>query len=130
MAANAPPQWKQAGGLSLDMVLPAAGRKLVFTKVGGDPKLALAIRPQQSMRWGIGLLWSAIWVVIGLAVFGTLRHETAITQLMRLLPLAVSILCILGFCVLPGAFSVWAFAIFVTSALIISLRKPASAVTT
>ena len=57
----------------MPILLPAIGKKFVFTKVGGDPKLALAIRPQQSVRWGISLIWSAIWVAIAISVLVTLQ---------------------------------------------------------
>lgn len=122
-AANAPLAWRQAGGLSLDIELPKSGRKLVFTKVGGDPKLALAVRPQESMRWGIGVLWSAIWIVFGVSVLATLRHPSAVHRLLSQLPWAVAILGIVGFFALPGPLRIGSFVLFVIGALIVAFRK-------
>jgi hypothetical protein len=49
--------WTEAGGLSLDMTLPRGGRELTFTKVGGDPQLILAFRPEESVSRGMGAVW-------------------------------------------------------------------------
>lgn len=129
MATNAGPVWNQAGGLSIDVELPISGRKLVFTKVGGDPKLALAVRPQESMRWGISLIWSAVWIVLGATVLATLRHETAVRRLTRRLPMVAAIFGVLGFCVLPGSLSICSFVVFVFAALIVAFRKQPSSAT-
>ncbi|MBC8168013.1 MAG: hypothetical protein H7Y20_19355, partial [Bryobacteraceae bacterium] len=69
--------WTQAGGLSLGFELPTTGQKLVFSKAGGDPKLALGLRPQESVRWGLNLVWTLVWLTVGLGVAIAMRSGTA-----------------------------------------------------
>jgi hypothetical protein len=112
--------WKQAGGLSLDMNLPTSGRKLVFTKSGGDPKLALAIRPQESVRWGMSLIWSAVWSLIAATILLTLRKATGLRRLIHLFPYVVAVFGILGFCVLPSPLNAASFILFLFGAIIVA----------
>lgn len=118
--------WKQAGGLSLEFNLPTTGRKLVFSKAGGDPKLALAVRPQESIRWGLNLVWSVVWVAIGLGIVVAVRSQSAVRRLSSQLPIAVAILSVLGFVVLPRPLSGCAFVTFVIASLIVAWmnRRP------
>ena len=120
------PAWTQAGGLSLEFVLPASGKKLVFTKAGGDPKLALAVRPQESIRWGLNLVWTVIWLAIGLGVMAAVRSASVVSRLSQQLPLAVAVLGVLGFIVLPSPLNGCAFATFVIASLIVAWinRRP------
>ncbi len=115
--------WRQAGGLSLDINLPASGHKLVFTKAGGDPKLALAIRPQASIRWGISLVWSAVWVLIGITVLVTLRSASGLNRLIHQLPMALAIFGVIGFCVLPSPLNAASFALFLVSTVITAWKR-------
>jgi hypothetical protein len=112
--------WTQTGGLSLEFQLPTTGRKLVFSKAGGDPRLALAVRPQQSIRWGLNLVWSAVWLAIGVGIVLAVRSASVIGRLSRQLPVAVAVLSVLGFIVLPGTLGGCAFATFVISSLIVA----------
>lgn len=118
--------WKQAGGLSLDFSLPATGRKLVFSKAGGDPKLALAVRPQESIRWGLNLVWSAIWITIGVGIAAAVHSASSVRRISTLLPIAVAVLGVLGFFVLPRPLSTGAFVTFVIASLIVAWfnRRP------
>ena len=120
-------RWNQAGGLSLDFQLPTTGKKLVFSKVGGDPKLALAVRPQESIRWGLNLAWSAVWLAIGLAVILAVRSPSITKRLSREIPIAAAVLSGLGFFILPGALGGLAFVAFVTASVVVAWihRDPA-----
>lgn len=120
-------RWSQSGGLSLDFQLPTTGKKLVFSKVGGDPKLALAVRPQESIRWGLNLVWSVIWLAIGLAVILAVRSPSITKRLSREIPIAAAVLSGLGFFILPGALGGLAFVAFVTAAVVVAWihRDPA-----
>ena len=64
---------RRRAGLSLPFELPATGKKLVFSKTGGDPKLASAVRPQESIRQGLNLVWAIVWLAIGLGIVPALR---------------------------------------------------------
>ena len=113
-------RWNQAGGLSLDFQLPTTGKKLVFSKVGGDPKLALAVRPQESIRWGLNLAWSAVWLAIGLAVILAVRSPSVTKRLSREIPIAAAVLGGLGFFILPGIMGGLAFVAFVVASVIVA----------
>ncbi|MBS0205034.1 MAG: hypothetical protein JSS49_19170 [Planctomycetes bacterium] len=112
--------WSQSGGLSLGFELPTRGRKLVFSKAGGDPKLALAVRPEQSIRWGLNLVWSAVWLAIGLAVVLAVRSPSVVTRLSRQLPIGVAVLSVLAFIVLPRPLNGCAFVTFVIASLVVA----------
>ena len=127
LGTNAGPGWKQVGGLSLGINLPTSGRKLVFTKAGGDPKLALAIRPQESIRWGISLVWSAVWMLIGVTVVLTLRKSSGLYRLLNQSPVIAIVLGVLGFCVLPAPFNAGCFVLFLVGALVTAWTKRAPA---
>jgi hypothetical protein len=114
------PMWMQAGGLSLPFDLPTSGKKLVFSKTGGDPKLALAVRPQQSIRWGLNLLWSIVWLTFGIGIAVSVRSVSFTSRLSHQLPLAAAALCVLGFFVLPAPLNICAFVTFVVMSLIVA----------
>lgn len=108
---------KQGGGLSLDIDLPTTGQKLVFTKVGGDPRLALVVRPQAAIRHGIGLLWSVIWTVIGLSVLFALGNPDGANQIRHRLAIAAIVVGVLSFFVLPLPLRPLGFVLFVVGAI-------------
>ncbi|MEZ6058236.1 MAG: hypothetical protein R3C01_16175 [Planctomycetaceae bacterium] len=68
-SASAPSEWRATGGLSLPIEFATAGEPLVFTKVGGDPQLALSLRVARSndLLQGVAilivLLCAILWVV-------------------------------------------------------------------
>ena len=117
------PGWKQPGGLSLGIDLPVIGRKLVFTKSGGDPKLSLAVQSRQSIRWGIGLVWSVVWLATAIAVLLTLRRSSGPYQLLALLPIIGAVLGVIGFCVLPTPFNAVSFGLFLISSFIAAFSR-------
>lgn len=114
-------QWrKPTGGLSLGFELPTTGKKLVFSKVGGDPKLAVAVRPQETVRWGLNLVWSAIWLGIGLGIAIAVRSATSSGRLPHQLLIAIGALSVLGFIVLPAPLNGCAFVTFLIVALVVA----------
>ncbi|WP_010583396.1 hypothetical protein [Schlesneria paludicola] len=90
-----------ARGLSLGIELPLAGQKVVFSKVGGDPKLAILVRSQAALRSGIGFLWSIVWIAAGILVLMALRQPMAKVALGRLAPFLASTVGLIGVCTLP-----------------------------
>ena len=114
------PAWTQAGGLSLGFELPMTGQKLVFTKAGGDPKLALGLRPQESVRWGLSLVWAIVWLTVGLGVVIVVRSGSALSGLARHGPLIVAVLSVLGFVFLPSPLSTLSFLAFVGASVVVA----------
>jgi hypothetical protein len=122
------PTSKQPGGLSLDINLPTSGRKLVFTKAGGDPKLSLAVRPEQSVRWGLAIVWSAVWVLIAAIILLTLRKASGLRRVVHLMPLVAVMIGVLGFLVLPAPLNAISFVLFVIGMSFLAFRKRTIAV--
>ena len=121
------PAWTQAGGLSLGFELPMIGQKLVFTKAGGDPKLALGLRPQESVRFGLNLVWTLVWLAVGLGVAIAVSSRTAITGLARRAPLVVAVIGVLGFLLLPSLLSLLSFLAFVGASVAVAWTNRNSA---
>ncbi|MCY2962159.1 MAG: hypothetical protein NT069_00660 [Planctomycetota bacterium] len=73
-------------GLSLQVDIPKESQRLTFTKSGGQPRLALGLRPQDSMDAGWGLLWAFGWLAIAGLVTAVLVRATWRPALIRLAP--------------------------------------------
>lgn len=114
------PAWTQAGGLSLGFELPMTGQKLVFTKAGGDPKLALGLRPQESVRFGLNLVWTFVWLAVGLGIALAVSSGAATTGLARRAPLVVAVIGVLGFFLLPSPLSLLSFFAFAGASVVVA----------
>jgi hypothetical protein len=121
--------WTQAGGLSLPIELPVAGQKLVFTKTGSDAKLALSLRPKAALRFGLGVVWTAIWVMCAVLLAAALRRPDARPAVLRVLAWAALLVGLAGWCLLPAPLSLIALAAFLAgvATLVWSATKPALA---
>ncbi len=73
-------------GLSLKVDIPKESQRLTFTKSGGQPRLALGLRPQDSMDAGWGLLWAFGWLAVAGLVTAVLVRTTWRPALIRLAP--------------------------------------------
>ncbi len=94
------------GTLSLAFDIPQEGQMLVFTKAGGDPKLAFELRPQKSFDLLIGALWMLPWLFLLLLVV-LLATRPSAPAARRQLPYALVVLGLMLFLLLPlmpGAF--------------------------
>ena len=120
--------WTQAGGLSLGFELPTTGQKLVFSKAGGDPKLALGLRPQESIRFGLSLAWTLVWLAVGLGVVIAVHSGTTLARLARRAPLAVAVIGVLGFFLLPSPLNVLSFLAFIAGSIIVAWMNRNAAV--
>jgi hypothetical protein len=90
------------GTLSLVFDIPKEGHKLVFTKAGGDPKLAVELRPRKSLELLLGALWMLPWLfVLLLAMLLFSRNRYAPTA-WRQLPYGLIALGLLLFVFLPA----------------------------
>jgi hypothetical protein len=101
-----PQIWTSSGGLSLLIEIPTDGQKLSFSKVGGEPRLMLGVRPHQTLQMALGFLWTAIWAIILLVVLATLRRPQATVVLARRLPWFIAGLGLLLYCMVPSQ-AVW-----------------------
>jgi hypothetical protein len=85
-----------AGTLSLAFDIPQEGQMLVFTKAGGDPKLAFELRPQKSYDLLFGALWTLPWLFLLL-----LATRSSAPAARRQLPYALVALGLVLFVLLP-----------------------------
>ena len=114
---------RQTRGLSLPFELPKSGREYVFTKSGGDPKLTLAIRSHESIRWGIRFVWSAVWIAFGVFALLTLRNAHWTNRLVTGLPAFVAVIGVLGYFVLPEPVNGFGFLVFVIATFAKATRR-------
>lgn len=96
-----PAAWTQVGGLSLKIDIPTDGQKLQFSKVSGDPKLALAIRPRKSLETGFGLLWTLLWLALGMVAATSIAKLGAWRSITTLLPLGLMVCGLVSIFMLP-----------------------------
>jgi hypothetical protein len=89
-----------AGTLSLAFDIPQEGQRLVFTKAGGDPKLAFELRPQKSYDLLFGALWTLPWLFLLLLVL-LLATRSSAPAARRQLPYALVALGLVLFVLLP-----------------------------
>ena len=109
-------------GLSLPVEVPKAGRELTFSKISGAPKLALAVRPRQSLETGFGILWTAVWLVLGIGTAIALSRAGGGNAIRRHLPKALTAIGLIVFFLLPSPVSWCGFAVFVLGALAIGIQ--------
>ena len=63
-----------ATGMSLKFDLPTVGKAFTYSKVGGEPRLALAIKPVNAWDNFNSALWSAIWVGLSFLIGHAIRE--------------------------------------------------------
>ena len=115
--------WSQVGGLSLAVDIPKDGRVLKFTKVSGEPKLALTLRSRELLDTGLGVIWTAVWIGIGavlLFTFGRVGSRSSSTSA------AVGVVLfgagLASYLVLPNPLATLGFVAFVVGAITIAVR--------
>jgi hypothetical protein len=97
------PGWSSVGGLSLKIEVPQEGQKLTFSKSGGDARLALGLRPRESLEAGFGLTWTALWLLVAVGLIAALSHADASRALARRLPPIAAGLGLAWYLLLPAA---------------------------
>ncbi|MFO1022245.1 MAG: hypothetical protein U0903_16365 [Planctomycetales bacterium] len=86
------------GTLSLPIEFQPTGRKLVFSHLNGDMKLALTLWPHETFRHGVSLLWTLAWLAAGILL---LKSSTGSCPPWLLIAAVISLLLFLGFPVFP-----------------------------
>jgi hypothetical protein len=114
--------WSQVGGLSLAIDIPKNGTELKFTKVSGQPKLALQLRSRELLDTGLGFIWTIVWIGIGVVLLVTFGRvgQTGSTSA----AVAVSLFAagLASFVVLPNPLSSVGFVAFVVGASVLAVR--------
>ncbi|MCA8995191.1 MAG: DUF1559 domain-containing protein, partial [Planctomycetaceae bacterium] len=94
--------WSSTGGLSLDINIPVDGQVFSFSKIGGDPKLALQVRPQVFTTWLKGGVWAAIWLVLGFWACHWLARLTGWRMAVRIIAAGCTVGGLAAMLLLPG----------------------------
>lgn len=116
------PEWTKVGGLSLPVDIPVAEQSLSFSRVGGEPKLALKIRSRELIDTGVGLVWSLVWLGIALTLIVAFSRVSTARELVHPLVWVLFFGGMLSFLILPGAFSGLGFVAFLLGLLALASR--------
>ncbi|MAG94209.1 MAG: hypothetical protein CMJ48_10715 [Planctomycetaceae bacterium] len=119
-------EWTGAGGLSLEFEIPRVGRKATFSKVDGQPRLALAVRSRETRELGLGLIWTLVWIVAGVVVLRIARRVTDAAAFWKTIPPVLLVGGLLAFFLLPQPLAGIGFVIFCCGALVCGLRYAAA----
>lgn len=127
---NLPQVWSSSGGLSLLIEIPTNGQKLSFSKVGGEPRLMLKVRPHQTLQLALGLVWTVVWSLILLVVCLTLRRPQATAVLTRQLPWFIAGLGMMLYCMVPSQalWGNWGLVAFIAGVIWIAFQPARHAV--
>ena len=112
--------WTQTGGLSLPIEIQREGNVLRFSRASGAPRLALAVRPNESAKLGLGMVWSAMWAVIAIWLLSTVRGSACKTS-WRQVTCGLSVLGLLGMFFLPMLLSELCFLLFALSTIVLAI---------
>ncbi|QDT45362.1 hypothetical protein Pan241w_54820 [Gimesia alba] len=112
--------WTQAGGISLHFDIPLHGQKLVFSKINGQPKLALSVRPENTYQFVGALLWTVIWtlVLIGLIWCVSRNLQSAVAQ--KGLGILLMLAGLTGWLLLSGMIAGLAICCFIVGAIVLA----------
>ena len=114
-----PGGWSQVGGLSLPIDIPTDGYQRSFSKVGGQPQLALRVRSRELLDTGVGLIWTLVWLGIGVGVVITLSRCTTVRDLTMPLVWVLFAAGLASFIAMPGVLSGLGFVCFAVAWLVI-----------
>ena len=115
--------WTQVGGLSLSIDIPKAGQELNFKKVGGSPRLALTMRPQQSLEVGLGAIWTIVWIGLGIGIAIVIHRAGHWCAIFKCLPSVMVALGLLAFYYTPDAMRWVGFFVFLLGALAVGFQN-------
>lgn len=102
-AAEMTPAWTAPGGLSLAIDIPRGGQVFTFSKIGGDAKLALGLRPHVSYEMGMGGIWTLVGLSLGLVLVRALSQPGAGSAMKQWLPYALLAVGCVWYFTLPAA---------------------------
>ena len=112
--------WTQAGGLSLPIEIQHEGNVLRFSRASGSPRLALSVRPNESDKLGLGLVWAAVWAAIALWLLRLIAGASNGCA-WRQATAGLSVLGLLGMFFLPSPLSELCFLMFALSAIVLAI---------
>ncbi|MEX0718445.1 MAG: hypothetical protein WD066_17760, partial [Planctomycetaceae bacterium] len=121
------PVSRGALSIDVDVPIPPDATMLTFTKVGGDPRLALAVRSRDSLETGFGLVWSLVWLAVGIGAAVAFHRAESRGALVARIAVACVAVGAIGFFLLPAPWSGWLLALAIAGGLVFASRRPAPA---
>ncbi len=112
--------WTQAGGLSLPIEIQREGNVLRFSRASGSPRLALSVRPNESDKLGLGLVWAAIWASVAIWLLRLIAGSSNGSTCRQAMG-GLSALGLLGMFFLPSPVSEVCFLVFALSAIVLAI---------
>ena len=112
--------WTQAGGISLEFDIPLQGHKLEFKKISGQPRLALDVRPDNTLEFGAALIWTVVWIVILVALLWGLPRIVRSEAAQKWLGITLVVIGLVGWLFLAGGIASFAIACFLIGAICLS----------
>lgn len=109
--------WTQAGGISLQFDIPLQGHKLEFTKISGQPRLALDVRSDYTLQSGSALVWTVFWVAILFALIWGLPRVVRSEAAQKRLGIILVVIGLIGWLFLAGGIAGFAMACFLIGAV-------------
>jgi len=113
----------RSGKLSLALEIPTQGRVLEFNKVGGEPMLVLAVRPNESWQWGARILWTLVWIAFAITLIVAIRRARNRALLVRMVATAALVVGILLYFALPGMAAVSALVLSIVGAIVLAIAR-------
>ncbi|MFK7776795.1 MAG: hypothetical protein QM501_01575, partial [Gimesia sp.] len=114
--------WTQAGGISLKFKIPLHGHKLVFSKINGQPKLALNVRSENTYELGSALLWTLFWSVILIVLVWNVSRFSQSASAQKGFGGVLILIGLAGLILLSGEIVIFAMICFISGALCIAYR--------
>ena len=118
----ATPEWTKVGGLSLPIDIPVTEQSLSFSRVGGEPKLALKIRSRELVDTGVGFVWTLVWLGIAVTLIVVFRRVSSARELLHPAAWILFVGGLACFLVLPGFYTGLGFLAFLLGLLALASR--------
>ena len=114
--------WTVVGGLSLAMDLPVSGTPLEFTKVSGQPRLALRVRSRELLDQGVGLIWTGVWLVVAVTLIILFNRMAVRSEFLKPVGRLLFVVGLVSFTALSGLLSGIGFLCFLTGILLVGIE--------
>ena len=123
--------WSSVGGLSLPVDLPTSGTLLQFTKVSGEPKLALRVRSKELVDRGFGLIWTVVWLAVATTLVVLFNRLAGRADFLKPVGRLLFVVGLVSFTALSGPLSGIGFVCFLAGLVLVAVevvrsRKPAA----
>ena len=123
--------WSSVGGLSLPVDLPTSGTLLQFTKVSGEPKLALRVRSKELVDRSFGLVWTVVWLAVATTLVVLFNRLAGRADFLKPVGRLLFVVGLVSFTALSGPLSGIGFVCFLAGLVLVAVevvrsRKPAA----